>query len=288
MKHRSTTGTKLQTQRLLGGLASAAILVGLSACDDRHDEAETSSNTTTVEDVREHPRWYEGKKVTLSGEVDEVYSARSFELEGNADLFDTEVLVVTKSDVALGGTELRDDDDVVVRGVVRRFVTADVEKELGWDLPLDVETQWSKKAVVVASSVSRIDEYARWEEDDEDGAALVSVMSVYYYPEPIELAGTSLELDSVPIREVSKQGVWVGHNALSSLYVSLSDEQLKGLSVDDRVDIDGTIREFPKGDDVARDWELSESQVISLQVDGVYIEGKTVEKQSSGQRADAR
>lgn len=240
---------------------------------------------TTVEQVKENPLWYAGRQVTLAGEVDEVYSNRSFELEGNQGLFDSEVLVITKSDVSVGGRNLMDDDDVIVSGKVQRFIVGDVERDIGWDLPTEVETEWTNKAVVIADAVSRVDEYARW---TDTGDEIVSMTAVYYYPDPASLAGSPVALESVPIREMSEKGIWIGDNEASQLYVALSDQQLKGLSKKDRVDVQGTVRSVPERSQLENEWKLDTEQADAVQFDAVYIEAKKVEKAASGEQASVK
>src|SRR5690606_23912633 len=99
-------------------------------------------------------RFY-GRQVRLTGEVDEVFSDRAFELEGTGWAFDDDITVLARTSVQLAGAGLEDGDELIVSGTVRPMVVAEVERELGWDLSPELEVRLKERPVLVADSIRR-------------------------------------------------------------------------------------------------------------------------------------
>lgn len=180
-----------------------------------------------MENIDEQPASFIGQRVTVSGEVDEIFSNRSFVIEDNSDvIFEDQVLVLTRP-VAFGGATLRDDDRVVVRGKVRLFAVKDLETELGWDLDQSVKVgQWETKPVIVADSVSKVAEYARWTEVEEPEGVGVGLVSIYFVEQdPKTLIGQQVSLESVPVQAITEQGLWFGQDGGYRLFVAAATER---------------------------------------------------------------
>ena len=115
----------------------------------------------SVADITSNWTNYDGKTVTVVADVEEVLGPRAFTLDEDAPLaggVDDDLLVLSPQAGALA-----DIDDqwlnnkVRVTGVVRRFVTADVEREVGWDLNPRIEAKYEgKRPVLIATSVERV------------------------------------------------------------------------------------------------------------------------------------
>lgn len=116
--------------------------------------------THRVADITGDPNAVIGKTVTVVADVDEVYGPRAFKLDDDAipaggsdnDLL---VLIPKAGDLA----EINDqwmDNKVRVTGVVQRMNVSNVERELGWDLQPNLETEFRGKPVLIARSVERL------------------------------------------------------------------------------------------------------------------------------------
>jgi hypothetical protein len=146
-------------ERCISLLKCVLVLGVTSACDKREPE-DSVPGAVAVGKVRADPGRYYGKQVTVSGEVTAVYSPQAFLLEGKGLHWGDDVYVLTKSPIKLGGAPLKEDDDLIVNGVVHRFVKADLERELGWSFDPVLEAKLREEPVVVAAVITKIDRYA--------------------------------------------------------------------------------------------------------------------------------
>lgn len=106
-----------------------------------------------IEEVSEEPENYYDLEIALEGEIDEIRNAYSFTLETN-ELFEGDELLVIN---ATGEPIPEDDQNVVVTGIVRPFIKADLENDydLTWDLDVqqEIEAEYSEKPVLVVDSI---------------------------------------------------------------------------------------------------------------------------------------
>ncbi len=164
--------------------AAACAALALTACEDNRNRAmqEPGPNNATpqgqaknpqnqnqgqrpaggVEAVNDAPSRFYGKKLSLVGDVDEVYNDRAFELDGADWAFNDNITVLTKNPVSVEGAPLRSSDDIVVSGTVRPFAVADIEKEIGWDIPADLENKLNKRPVLVADTIHKMTGCGTW------------------------------------------------------------------------------------------------------------------------------
>ena len=167
-------------------LVTAVISIGIAGCtqqvgtDERTDETATGRSTdpadsaaniegTTgtgatvdVAQLMENPQAYVGKTVTVVADVEEVYGPRAFSLDEDAPLrggIDKDMLVLGKA------SQLDEIDDqwlnnkVRVTGTVGTVALIEVEREIGWDLNPEIETELEGAgAVLIADSVTRVQE----------------------------------------------------------------------------------------------------------------------------------
>ncbi|MFL9458250.1 hypothetical protein AB0758_45435 [Tolypothrix bouteillei VB521301_2] len=104
-------------------------------------------------EITTDPRQYYGKRLAVTGEVENIRSANSFTLDEDK-LFGGEDLLVLHPTPQAKVTE---GEKVAVTGVLRPFVVAELERdyELTWDLNLrrKLEAEYSNKPVLVATEV---------------------------------------------------------------------------------------------------------------------------------------
>ena len=106
-----------------------------------------------IEEVSEDPENYYGLEVALQGEIDEIRNAYSFTLEED-ELFEGDELLMIN---ATGEVIPEEDEAVVVTGMVRPFIKAELERDydLTWDLDVqeEIEAEYSEKPVLVVDSI---------------------------------------------------------------------------------------------------------------------------------------
>ncbi|MDP9374472.1 MAG: hypothetical protein M3Q65_18885, partial [Chloroflexota bacterium] len=169
---RETRGGDLgpKTARKLGIGAIALLAVGalvtlgllglllFNLLDD--DESAGADAGATVAAIADNPSAFYGRRVTVSGEVDEIVGPRAFTI-GGEDFVGGDELLVVNADPSLriappavsnvpGDGVLDEDDLVQVTGPVRRFDLAEVEREIGADLDDGLFAGWAGKPAVVA------------------------------------------------------------------------------------------------------------------------------------------
>ena len=109
----------------------------------------------TAGELADHPERYFGKRVQITGEVEDVYSRSVFAIDEDR-LWSTgrDVLVLNPNAVA----RVSDNKSVTVRGVVRPFSYTDVDTYIvrhgwQWDLAKIYETRFSQRPIVIADSI---------------------------------------------------------------------------------------------------------------------------------------
>lgn len=255
------------------------LLGATSACDKLGSEV-SEPGQVEVDNVNDEPSRYYGKQVTVSGEVETVYGPQAFRLEGEGLHWGDDIYVLTKSPVNLGGVPLKEDQELVVRGKVQRFVKVDLERELGWTFDSALELKLREQPVVVASTISKIDKYAQWSAEKPDGM-LIGVYSVTIAPDPAALVGQSISFEDIPVRRTTPKGAWVGYGPNSELYVMPSDEETaKQLKADTNVDISGTLRAAPDEKTAKQKWQLTSDHLAKLPEGTLYIEADSIKSTS--------
>lgn len=105
------------------------------------------------DEVVENPALYYGKTIAVSADVKEIASPYAFTLDDD-DLIGGENLLVLHATPVAG---LNEDEKVVVTGVVRRFVVAEIERDydITWDLNVKrkLEAEYSNKPVLISTGV---------------------------------------------------------------------------------------------------------------------------------------
>lgn len=239
------------------------------------------STPPTVKEVDDHPDRYVGKRVTLTGEVDDVYSNQAFELEGHGWIFDQEVLVLTRTPVRLGTSKLSDDLEVRVSGIVRKMSRAEIEREIGWNVDADLENRWRDKTVVIADDISALKRAANWSEKDAPRGMVVSLWTVYHTPTPADFADSEIELKGVEVVNKSEQGMFIGFGGAPEMFVALGEQAKQANTLGDiqngqRVDVKGTLKQLPSASDAEKKWKLNGTQRELVEGDALYIEASAI------------
>lgn len=258
-----------------GALLSFAATASIACDSGRPDVVSTPAEgegTASVEDIKDEPARFIGKTVTISGEVEGVEEPRAFRLAGAGWLWDDEVTVVTGQPVRLAGATLEEGDDVIVTGTVRRSVIADVEREVGWDLQPELEASIENRPFIVASSVRKVEEAARWTADAPEGA-VVGLATITMAVEPDRLTGQRVELESIPVRAVRDKALWVGWSGSNQVLVAPTQGATSSFEEGDRVTVNGTLKKMPPVNQAVKTFGLPPALRAQIADEKLYVEG---------------
>lgn len=118
--------------------------------------------THRLTDITGNPVRMIGQTVTVVADVDDIYSQRAFSLsDGSSQPGEArnQLLALTSR---TGNLPNIDDQwrgaKVRVTGVVQRMEPRNIEREIGWDLPSNLETEYRGKPVLIARSIERINQ----------------------------------------------------------------------------------------------------------------------------------
>jgi uncharacterized protein YdeI (BOF family) len=128
-------------------IVAAAFVSGAFAAD----EAGVVSAGKLAKDAKK----YYGQKVSVNAEVEDVLSPNAFTLDEDSLFAGPDVLVLVPKGVA---DQLRHDQKVIVRGTVRPYIVAELDRDLKWFEDGKIVTRktdidWEKRPVVIADAV---------------------------------------------------------------------------------------------------------------------------------------
>ncbi|MGF1496355.1 MAG: hypothetical protein ACFB8W_05955 [Elainellaceae cyanobacterium] len=105
------------------------------------------------EELSEEPEAYYGERIAVTGVIGEIWSSDTFTIQEEQLLGGEEVLVVGLTP----GLAIDEDEEVVITGTLRPYVSADFERDydLTWDLDLqrEIEAEYTEEPVLVADEV---------------------------------------------------------------------------------------------------------------------------------------
>jgi hypothetical protein len=107
-------------------------------------------------EITENPKQYYGRALAVAGEVENVYESNTFTLDED-NLFGGNDLLVVVKNANTANTPVRVDQSVVVTGVLRPFVVADLEREydFNWDegLVRQLEAEYKTRPVLIVDRI---------------------------------------------------------------------------------------------------------------------------------------
>lgn len=130
------------------GLVAAAALATVAFASDQ-------PGVVSAGKLAKDAKKYYGQTVAVQAEVEDVLSANAFTLDEDAIFAGPDVLVLVPKGVA---EQLKHDEKVTVRGTVRRYVVADLDKDLDWFdhgkiVSTKTKVDWDTRPVIVAEAV---------------------------------------------------------------------------------------------------------------------------------------
>lgn len=138
----------------------AAIFISLSlfsACAETATERVEEVGGVTAQKIIENPSAYVGKTVTVSGDVEEIYEPRAFNMDSGVSAGELLVIGRTPFDKVpdATGRAVLAGDIATVTGVVKMLTSVEeTEREIGWDLTPQIETTYKTKPVLIAQSAT--------------------------------------------------------------------------------------------------------------------------------------
>lgn len=268
--------------------AGAALCTGtlaLAACDLDRPKPEPPATTAAVtapgagvEAIKDAPERYYGKTVHVSGKIDQAYNDRAFDLEGAGWAFNDNITVLTRSPVRMGGSPLERNDEVVVTGTVRPFVVAEVERDIGWDIGPDVEVKLTKRPVLIASRIRKVDEYGQWPAPAAN-EPVTTTLAIVTTADAAELSGRKVDLARERVHAVTGKGLWVGPTGMSQVFV-LPRDPVKDIQPGDWVRVSGTLQKAPN--DAVKAWDLPANMAGVVWEQMAFIDGATVTEVGAG------
>lgn len=106
------------------------------------------------DEVTNNPERFYGQAIAVEGEVDEIYSPRTFTLHDDEPFDGEDLLAIYQG----SGQIPEDDTDVVVVGEIRSLPVADIERnyDLDWDdldLETQIETDYEQQPVLIVREI---------------------------------------------------------------------------------------------------------------------------------------
>lgn len=230
-----------------------------------------------VDELKEEPARYYDKQVQVVGKVDDLYSDRAFKLEGTGWAFNDDITVLLKAPVAASIGPLGRRDEIIVNGTVRRFVVADVERDVGWDLAPELEIKLKERPVLVADSVRRVGAAEKPQEQPQARAEgpVSTVAAIVLAKDPKSLAGQKVDFTRERVQAMAGKGLWVGPTAATQVFV-VPPTIPKDLAVGDTVQLSGTLREVPAN--AQQMWAVPADTAGQIKDAAVYIEAETLQE----------
>ena len=277
-------------RRAAAALAGAAAVALTAGCASRSVPADLGvTYGATVKDITANPRSYEGRMVTVSGEVNRIFGPRWFSIGGEGFGGGEELLVVGASALPALLDNMADsgmvmNDLVQVTGRVRVFEEDAIEKEINADLDGDFWRLYDAKPVVVMTDLDvtpRVDVVpVAAVPVPVPVAPITDELVIITAPDRMPLVGQSVALMGVEVRSVvGKSGFWVGPSDDRQLFVMLDSAAAGSATVrpGERVGVAGVIRALPADlASVRWAWGLTPSVESMLAGERIYLSASRV------------
>jgi hypothetical protein len=246
---------------------------------DKDKDKDKPAATVTVDKVKEEPANFYDKDVRVAGKIDQILGDRAFELEGAGWAFNDNITVLTNTPVQFAGVGLTKRDEVIIEGKVRRFVVADLERDLGWDLSPEIEVRLKERPVLVADSIRRVTESGRWKLKADVDEPLAALATIVTHVDPNVLVGKKVDLEHERVQSVMGKGVWIGPNRMSQVYV-VPDELPAEIKAGDTVRVRGVLQKVPA--DAIKAWNLPAEQTIVVNEEMLFVDDAKISETAPG------
>ena len=253
-------------------LMAMALVISFIGCAKDAEEIADEKGGVTAQQIIENPDAYIGKEVTVSGDVEEIHSPRSFNMDSGTSV--GELLIVGREPFPqlpdAGDRVYVINDVATVTGVVRKFAAADIEREIGW-MDADLGSKFDGKTVLVANSVTfkpgagtattqtttttgntngtmavdnnnmnttAADNTAK---SQNDGDA-ITALSVYENAQDKgTLAGRKADFSGVKVNRIVGPHTFTIGSGDNELYVMLDDDAARAVGTQGKIDLGDTV-----------------------------------------------
>lgn len=221
-------------------LVTAALLTTV-ACSKKSPEPAPGAASATIAAIKSKPNAYLGRRVTLTGEVERLHGQRAFTLGQRGLIIERELVVLTPRDV-----QFAEGDEVTVTGEVVTLEMGEVERELGVDLPAELDELEHDPALIIRDATPpRLPPVAA-----VGGGPSVPMgepirdLTLLLEAPPVDILGKEVAIEDARVQGIIGHGaIWVGNSMKESALVSLP-ERIE-LHVGDSVDIRGRVEAPP-------------------------------------------
>ncbi|CAN5381499.1 hypothetical protein BH20ACI2_BH20ACI2_09390 [soil metagenome] len=239
----------------------------LVSCADSASERADKVGGITARQVIENPSAYVGKTVTVSGDVEEIWGPRAFNMDSGLTV--GELLVIGREPFPqipdAGNRAYVVSDVATVTGVVRMLVTADIEREIGWDLDPRIEAEFNAKPVLIAQSIAfrpgtgRAPATAANANQSTMNANADQMMANSNVNRPatgdkltdagvynltadkLSLAGKEIEFSNVRVGRIVGPRTFTVASGNSEIYVMLDEESTRGVGTQGKIGVGKTL-----------------------------------------------
>lgn len=281
---------------VMGALLCLSSLLTACGSESPGERAEAVGGVTAAQ-VINNPNAYIGKTVTVSGDVEEIHGPRAFNMDSGVSL--GELLVIGREpfpQVPDGGTRgYVINDTATVTGTVRALVTAEVEREIGWDLTPELEAEFNAKPVLIAQTVGFKPNPGRSQTSSANSNAnsnvnagadpITDVLVIVTPTDRTQLVGRRVRFTDVKVqRVVGDQGFFIGPNENQRLFVRLTKaldrgraEQIVNVNQGQIRTLGGVVRQLPNIEEIKQQWGLNAQEIAGLERDRVYLEADVID-----------
>ncbi|MGH9941232.1 MAG: hypothetical protein ACRD9R_02605 [Pyrinomonadaceae bacterium] len=296
--HDRSMGSLMTRRLMVAALLCLPLLFAACASESPSERAEAAGGVTAAQIIN-NPNAYVGKTVTVSGDVEEIHSPRAFNMDSGVSV--GELLVLGREPFPQvpdsGNRAYIINDTATVTGTVRMLMTAEIEREVGWDLTPEIEAEFNAKPVLVAqttgfkSNPNRSQTTAAPANNNANSntnASADPITDVLVIVTPVDrtpLVGRRVLFSDVKVQSmVGDRGFFIGPSDNQRLFVRLtkpldtgSAEQIVNVNQGQVRTLSGIVKRLPNTNEVRQQWGLNAQEAAALERDRVYLEADTIE-----------
>lgn len=259
-------------------------LVGILAISGCTSE-QTSPVTTTPETVAANIDQYRDSLVTVSGEVDEIYTSRVFTIGGAG--FQDDLLVISAdplrvADRRTADRPVKEQDVIQVTGFAHEFDAEELEQSYDVEIGNSITKRFDGEPVILAASGSSVlsnvvvtPRTGPSRTVPMDANPVTRLQALTAADDPARYTGRMAVFTDVEIRaRIDTNAFWIGSSGDDRLFVTLPDAAVEEVpTVGERRTVYGIVREVPSETELLAEWGVAEETAQALLNDRVYLYG---------------
>jgi hypothetical protein len=260
-------------------------------------EGMSAQRGTTVDYIMSDPNAFINRTITVSGDISQVYSDRTFAISGTEP--DTGDLLIVSGEKVQGIPALAQQFDparvdiVQVTGRVERFRRAEVERQLGLTLDPQIYGQYENRPAIIAEELHLTPRHGLrrhvppGEDPVMDADALPRVDFLELHAQPGEGIQRRIMMPNVNVQQVvGPRTFWIGPTLGQRMFVFVREDRAGDATLDivagHQVTLMGEVRAMPPLTDAqVRDWGLNRDQARDLANQRYYFLAERVARQTT-------